>query len=327
LLTVNDRSRVIDYVKSHIKDELNLDLSVHAVSVMAEAKSLWTRWFEQDIAPRYTQRQELKARSIRRKLTSLQQAVESALRSQLRRKDQISPQKMEQLRAMETELRQASGRLEEMKKAARNVANELEYSGAAIIRLTAATVVEAWSKPGASDDAIPAIVRDAATWAVQEKTDSLRKRLDVLIHKLYDTLQAAAKVLEIEDVPGQQEFSGTLREMPAFDPGHLTVQLGRPFLSTVLAASILGLITSKRLTSMIGGQLSISLAAYHALLYDWSERTLNQIQRRFEAYADNYRAQIERLVGDHSPASERHAEIRRDLEILAKARPESSIAS
>ncbi len=327
LLTVKDRHRVIDYVKSHIKDELNLDLSVHAVSVMAEAESLWRQWFDEDIAPLYTQRQELKARSIRRKVSSLQQAVESALRSQLRRKEQISPQKIEQLRVVETELRQAGGRLEEMKKAARNVANELEYSGAAIIRLTAATVVEAWSKQRASEDAIPAIVRNTAAWAVQEKTDSLRKRLDVLVHKLYDTLQAAAKVLEIEDVPGQQEFSETLREMPAFDPGQLAVQLSRPFLSTVLGADVLGSITSKRLTSMIGGQLSNSLAAYHALLYDWSERTLNQIQRRFDAYANNYRAQIDRLVGDHAPASERHAEISRDLEILEKARPESSMAS
>ena len=36
---------------------------------------------------------------------------------------------------------------------------------------------------------------------------------------------------------------------------------------------------TKRLAGMIGGQLAKSLSAYHALLYDWSERTLGQIQR------------------------------------------------
>ncbi|MFY9979764.1 MAG: hypothetical protein WAK22_16170 [Candidatus Sulfotelmatobacter sp.] len=56
------------------------------------------------------------------------------------------------------------------------------------------------------------------------------KTLDVLARKLYDTLQAAAKVLDIEDAPAQQEFSGTLREMPAFGPGQLTVRLVRLFL-------------------------------------------------------------------------------------------------
>jgi GTP-binding protein EngB required for normal cell division len=327
LLTVSDRSRVIDYVKSHIKDELNLDLSVHAVSVMPEAKDLLTRWFEQDIAPLYSQRQELKVRSIRRKLGSLQQSVEAALRSQLRRKDQTSPRKIEQLRVVEAELRQAAGRLEEMKKAARNVANQLEYSGGSVIRLTADTVVEAWSKLGAGDDAIPTTVRNAATSAVQEKIESLRRRLDVLVRQLYETLQAAAKVLEIEDAPAQQEFSEVLREMPAFDPSQLTVRLVRPFLATLLGANILRSVTRRRLNSMLGDQLSNSLSAYQALLYDWSERTLNQIQRRFDAYANNYRAQIERLVGDHSPRSERHAEISRDLEILEKTRPESSMAS
>jgi nucleotide-binding universal stress UspA family protein len=90
-------------------------------------------------------------------------------------------------------------------------------------------------------------------------------------------LEISAKVLEIEDVPGQQEFSGTLREMPAYDPGQLTVQLGRPSLSTVPGASVLGAITSKRFTGMTGGQFSNSLAAYHALLYG-SERALSQIQ-------------------------------------------------
>lgn len=327
LLRVSDRPRVIDYVKSHIKDELDLDLSVHAVSVMPEAKDLLTQWFEQDIAPLYNQRQELKALSIRRKLGSLRQSVECALRSQLRCRDQIFPQKVEQLRVVETELRQASGRLEEMKKAGRSVANELEYSGAAIIRLTAAAVVEAWSKGGAGDDAIAAIVRNTATWAVQEHTDSLRKRFDVLTRKLYETLLAAAKVLEIEDAPAQQEFSATLREMPAFDPGRLVVSLERPFLSSLFGVDILRSITAKRLSGMIGGQLSNSLSAYRALLSDWSERTLNQMQRRFDAYANNYHAQIERLVRDDSPPSARQAEISRDLEILEKTKSESSMAS
>jgi len=41
------------------------------------------------------------------------------------------------------------------------------------------------------------------------------------------------------------------------------------------------------------------------LLYDWSERRLNQMQRRFDAYARTDRAQIERLVGGHSTVSGR----------------------
>jgi GTP-binding protein EngB required for normal cell division len=327
LLTLEDRSRVIGYVKDHIKEELNLDLAVRAVSVMAGSKDLVAQWFEEDIAPLYGQRQELKLRSIRRKLGALRQSVEMALRTRLRRKDQISPKKVEQLRVVEAELRQASGRLEEMKKIARGVANDLEYSSTRTLRFAAATVVESWSKQGAGDEAVPGIVRNAVTWTVQEQTESLRRRMDAMAHKLHETLGATAKVLEVEDVPGEQEFAGVVREMPAFDSGDLNIDLTRPFLFSLLGENISRSIVTKRLAGMIGGQLTKSLSAYHALLYDWSERTLGQIQRRFDAYANGYRAQVERLVGDHVSPAEQESAIRRDLEGLTVVRSEPTVAS
>jgi len=327
LLTLEDRSRVIGYVKDHIKEELNLDLAVRAVSVMAGSKDLVAQWFEEDIAPFYGQRQELKLRSIRRKLGALRQSVEMALRTRLRRKDQISPKKVEQLRVVEAELRQASGRLEEMKKIARGVANDLEYSSTRTLRFAAATVVESWSKQGAGDEAVPGIVRNAVIWTVQEQTESLRRRMDAMAHKLHETLGATAKVLEVEDVPGEQEFAGVVREMPAFDSGDLNIDLTRPFLFSLLGENISRSIVTKRLAGMIGGQLTKSLSAYHSLLYDWSERTLGQIQRRFDAYANGYRAHVERLVGDHvSPAGQENT-IRRDLEGLTVVRSEPTVAS
>ncbi len=327
LLTLEDRSQVIGYVKDHIKEELNLDLAVRAVSVMAGSKDLVAQWFEEDIAPLYSQRQELKLRSIRRKLGALRQSVEMALRTRLRRKDQISPKKVEQLRVVEAELRQASGRLEEMKKIARGVADDLEYSSTRTLHFAAATVVESWSKQGAGDEAVPGIVRNAVTWTVQEQTESLRRRMDALAHKLHETLRATAKVLEVEDVPGEQEFAGVVREMPAFDPGELNIDLTRPFLFGLLGGNLSRSIVTKRLAGTIGGQLAKSLSAYHALLYDWSERTLAQIQRRFDAYANGYRAQVERLVGDHVSPAEQESTIRRDLEGLEGVRSEPTVAS
>jgi GTP-binding protein EngB required for normal cell division len=327
LLTLEDRSRVIGYVKDHIKEELNLDLAVRAVSVMAGSKDLVAQWFEEDIAPLYSQRQELKLRSIRRKLGALRQSVEMALRTRLRRKDQISPKKVEQLRVVEAELRQASGRLEEMKKTARGVANDLQYSSMRTLRFAAATLVESWSKQGAGDEAVPGIVRNAVTCTVQEQTESLRRRLDAMAHKLHETLRATAKVLEVEDVPGEREFAGVVREMPAFDPGDLNIHIKRPFLFSLLGGNISRSIVTKRLADGVGGQLTKSLSAYHALLYDWSERTLGQIQRRFDAYANSYRAQVERLVGDHVSPTAQESTTRRDLEGLEGVRSEPTAAS
>lgn len=327
LLTMEDRSRVIEYVTRHIKEQLNLDLRVHAVSVMPGSKDLLTAWFESDVAPMYGERQQLKTRSIRRKLGALRQSVETALRTRIRPKDQISPLKVEQLRVLEAELRQANGRLEEMKKIARGVANELEFAGTRILRLAAATLIESWSKEGATEDEVPMIVEKAVETAVQEQTEGLRRRMDALTHKLYETLNATAKVLEVEDIPAEREFSGVVREMPAFDMGHLNVRLKRPVFLSLLGGDLSRSLITNRLAGMVGRELAKSLSAYHALLYDWSARTLDQMQRRFDAYANSYRAQVERLVvGQASPMGEKAA-IVRDLEGLESFRSEPTAAS
>ncbi len=62
-------------------------------------------------------------------------------------------------------------------------------------------------------------------------------------------------------------------------PGELSIHLKRPFLFSLLGENISRSIVTKRLAGMIGGQITKSLSAYHALLYDRSERTLGQIRR------------------------------------------------
>jgi GTP-binding protein EngB required for normal cell division len=320
LISPEDRVRVIGYVKQHIREQLNLDLSVHDVSVMPGSKELMTRWFEEDIAPLYSLRQQLKIRSIRRKLGALQQSVEAALRTRLRPRDQLAPIKVEQMRVLEAELRQASGQLEEMKKIARGVANELEFASTRILGTVAATLVESWSKQGIADEEVPALVNQHVVGAVQEQTESLRRRMEVLTHKLYETLRATAQVLEVNDVPVEHEFSTVVREMPAFDLGPLNVHMRRPVLLSLLGSDLSRSLARTRLGRAIGKQVTKSLSAYHALLYDWSDRTLGQIQRRFDAYANSYRAQVERLVGSHTPPVGERAAIARDLEGLESLR-------
>jgi GTP-binding protein EngB required for normal cell division len=329
LLTTQERSRVIEYVKDHIKKELNLDLAIHAVSVVRESKELLTRWFEDDIAPLYSQRQDLKIRSIRRKLGGLRQSVEIALRGRLRHMDQIPIKKVEQLRVVEAELRQACGRLEEMKKTARRAADELEYSSSRkMLQIAGAYLVESWSLPGIENKLASEVVSNAVTQMVQEETEALRRRIDILTHKLHETLQSAAKVLEMSDVPAEEEFASVLREMPAFDLGQLTFHLRRPALLALFGRKMSESFVTKRLTGLIGAQLTGSLSAYRALLCDWSERTLGQVQRRFDAYANSYRAQVERLLGNAEMRTGQDEDgIRRDLESLENTLGERTLAS
>jgi len=116
-----------------------------------------------------------------------------------------------------------------------------------------------------------------------------------------------------------------VREMPAFDAGRVELRLKRSFYLGLIGKNLSRSLMAKRLAVMIGGQLTTSLSAYHALLNDWSEGTLRQIQRKFDAYANSYRAHVERLVGDHASPAEQEGAIRIDLQALENARPEQAV--
>lgn len=326
LLHSGDQARMVEYVKGHIKKELNLNLNVHAVSIMPEQKSLLDRWFDEDIGPLYAQRQELKVRSVRRKLGTLRNSLQAALRSRLRRKGEVSPIKVEQLRVIETELRQAGGRLEEMKRNSREMSNDLEYAKPTIIRIAAAALAQAWSSQALKDDAVPEIVRSAVVKTVEDHAQTLRQRIDSLSQKLNETLRSAAKALEVEHAPSEQELSRLVREMPAFDVAKLDLRIHKPLLLHFFASAARAAL-AKHIDRRIGVSLQADLVTYRALLYDWSERTLNQMERRFGAYASGYRAQIASSVGSQPEPAAHEDAIRRDLEALGVAGAEMPVAS
>ena len=54
------------------------------------------------------------------------------------------------------------------------------------------------------------------------------------------------------------------------------------------------------------------------MLESWSRRTLAELHRQFDAHADAYRAQLERLTGEGEAGPEETEAIRRDLETLSR---------
>ncbi len=326
ILALPDRTRIMDYVRQQIKTELNIDLAVHPVSVIPQCKELLTEWFTNDIAPLYNQRQELKLRSVKRKIGGLRQSVEFALSSRLRRKDKISPQRVELLRGAEKELRQANGELEELRKAAREVSNRIERLSQPAARRASVSLVASW-KSNANETNVSQVVSEAVSKTVEDWTGRLQRAIGSLAHDLHQTLEATAQVLEMKDAPSEEEFASLLREMPAFDVGNLDLPLTRPGLLLLMGRKLSESVMAGRITKLIGPALSRSLSAYRALLADWAERTLTQMQRRFDAHANSYRAQAERFLGTQQLAPEQEGAIRQDLEAITAAQVGQPVAS
>lgn len=323
LLSPADRSQVIEYVKGHLRAELNLETQVHAVSAMAAARHLLTEWFEKDIAPLYCQCQELKLRSIRRKVGMLQQAVESALEGRLRQSDQLTLTTAE-LRGLEGQLRQAGGKLQEAHATVRRIASEISDLGSAAIWKTAAGLMDLWNHGSQEADAQPVLFH-AVHQVVQEKSKQLHDVFSALSDELHGTLLRTAHRLRLDDAPTSEEFSSCLREMPVLDLGRISVKVTRPAVSSLLGRRFTERRTARRLARLMAPDLGRALAAYRQLAGDWSDRTVNQMQRRFEAYANSYRALLERLADPHELSSEQEQAIRRCLNALREEQARQSV--
>ena len=78
-----DRERVIEYVKTNLRNQLRVEAPVHAVSVFGADATLCDRWFESELRPFLAHHHELAITSQKRKIGGLREAVIGALERRL----------------------------------------------------------------------------------------------------------------------------------------------------------------------------------------------------------------------------------------------------
>ena len=317
LLSAEDRGRVIEYVRSHLRSELNLEAQVHAVSAMAKARDLVTEWFEKDIAPLYNQSRELKLRSTSRKVGTLLQSIEVSLEGRLRQSKAQPTITPEKLRELEARLRQAGGRAQEARATVRQIASEIRDMSSSALADAAAGLMNLGDRGSKENDA-EQVVLDVVNQTVRGRSKRLYDLVSALGEELHHTLLWTANTLCLSDAPTAEEFSSHLREMPLFDLGPIFWRRTRPTMVSFLGRSFAERWTARGLTRSIGRDMERALSAYSQLAGDWSDSMVGQIQSRFDAHANRYRALVERLAVPHELSSEQEQAILRNLNFLRR---------
>jgi hypothetical protein len=297
LLCSEDREKIIEYVRQHIRSECNLELHVHPVSVLPSHKSLLTRWFEDQIIPLYSHSQELRASSIQRKIGVLRESVISALEMQLERSKKPTSETGDQVRAAEARLRRVTGLIEETRSAwekeIAGLPNELPEAFYAM----SARLILAWSeKP---NQVIPAekIIKDSVLQFTQERVKQLQDALEALALQLRDDLKTSAADLSIADTPSEDEFQSLVRGTPVFDAGSISAPVSRPTFALMFGKQFAERRLARRLYKQVGDPVYNALRIYSGALKEWVSLVTNQLDRRFETYAERYRAQAARSFG------------------------------
>ena len=297
LLGTQDREKIIEYVRQHIRSECNLELHVHPVSVLPSHKNLLTRWFGEQIIPLFGHAQELRASSIQRKIGALRESVISTLEIQLERTKKPTSETGDQVRAAEARLRHATGLIEEARSGWEKDIEGLPKDLSEAFYAMSAELIQAWSaKPGPAS--LPEkIVNDCVLQFAQQRVQKLQDSLKTLALQLRDDLRMSAADLGIADIPSEDEFQSLIRGTPVFEIGSLSAAVSRPTLALLFGTQFAEKRLARQLYKQLGDRVYNALKIYSGALKEWIRLVTSQLNQRFETYAERYRAHAVRSFG------------------------------
>lgn len=313
LFTPADLESAMAYMARQIKAELGVKIDVHPISTASSHAQLLEQWFTNELAPLSEKHQELAQESIRRKTGALREAVEAALRAKLNRAETSRAPQKEDLVAVERELREATGKLEEARVFCLRASDEIRGLTEYALNEAANALLEAWTGAAANGPDPGAVVAGAiaktAGTAVQ-----VHAYLQDLARSLTAASRKAASALGRHDAPEEEELLRALREMPRFDPPPISKSFHRPWFlhPRALARRLI----YSELRSALEQPLSEAFSTHGRLVENWVRRALAELQLAFDSSADAYRAQLARLIGQGVGTTEEQQPILDDLRRL-----------
>jgi len=319
LLSLEDRERVIGYVEDHVAEECRLELPVHPVSSVSTHRQMLETWFEREILPLYDRAQELKAASIRRKVGALRDAVVSVLRAKLRQKEPL-PRGESQVREIEARLRQATGKLEQLRGASLQEAEALAFQGSQAFGKAASALLDWWAAERKDSRSAESFALELLRDFGQEKALRFSQQMDELAKDLVTELQRTAIALDMNHAPDDDEFNSVVRGLPAFELPSVQLHLNKPMLANWMSGMARGQV-ARDLRAQFGAAYEQALETYSGMLRQWLLAAFGQLRKRFDTYAETYRAQAERALGQGELPAEEEQKILQDLEALGSGEP------
>lgn len=314
LLGAEDCEKALRYTKEHISSECGIELPVLPVSVIPTHRNLLDRWFAESILPLYTNSQELRTKSLNRKIGSLRDSVLASLKVELRSSKPATT--TDQMRSIEARLRRATGLIEE---AASIWEARLERMGSeapAILREVAIRLVDEWLKEETTLTSADKFVQEPIAGVIHEEVGKLHETLKALAVQLRDDLRTTAEELWISDKPGDNEFQWTVRGTPVFEGGSLALRVHRPVLFRLFGRRAAEARLANMLKRKLGENLRNSIWIYAGALEEWTRMVATQLRRRFESYAEAFRAHAERTLNAKSLTVEEARSVQESIAFL-----------
>lgn len=128
--------------------------------------------------------------------------------------------------------------------------------------------------------------------------------------------ESQARRLSIADKPSKEEFQSLVRGTPVFDAGSISASVSASTFALQFGKQFAERRLARWLYKQIGDQVYNALRIYSGALKEWVRLVTNQFDRRFESYAERYRAQAGRSLGRSGLTADEANAIQANLRVL-----------
>jgi GTP-binding protein EngB required for normal cell division len=312
LLCHNDLQQQITYIREQLRSEFETELPVRPVSVMPSHAELLDQWFADELSPLYERKQRLLQESLARKTLMLAGAVRSTLEA-LARYPQLEGEDRVRLEEIDLELRRSAGHLQTFQAELRRRTDEVPRLSSFIVEKSAEMIADLWNSEREVDGA--ELLRSTAAEVALAVADEVRGKLSHAGELLQQELSKAATLLGSADFPRQEDFQ-VLAEMPVFHMNRQSKSARRPISGTL--GKWFRVRAATRILDPYEPVLQQGLESFSRLLYAWGVDASSDLERRFDSFANRYRARLERLLLDRKRPTIDSDRVSSDLEDLSK---------
>jgi GTP-binding protein EngB required for normal cell division len=316
LLSPSDLESALDYSARQLRAHLGVEIGVHPVSTAASHAHLLEQWFRGEIAPLYEKHQQLAQESSHRKAAALREAVVAALRAKLNGSGTGPALTGEELLALERDLRESAAKLEQARVFCLRASDEMRELTPAALDEAADALAAMWTS-AAANGTDPCTAATNAIAKTASAATQVHTHLQEVARTLAAALQRTAEALGSNDAPPEEELLRAVHEMPRFDLPPVSGNFHRPWIRYPRALARQRIHGQLRLA--LEEPLSQAFTTHARLVENWARGALAELQLRFDASADAYRAQVARLMSHGSVGPEERQAILDDLVRLGEA--------
>lgn len=307
LLTPAQRQQAAEYVQAQVKQELDLDVAVHLVSILGTNEELLNQWFEREIEPLLSRARALAEQSLRRKIAHLRESVIATLDATA---DGLAPDEVTRLRNL---LEKADASI----RAARERCRDWTADEAALFNGVLDKVAQTLVSPSTSS--VDATISRVSTEILQQRSQSAHQlaiELQQTFVQSLESLSQAAPAIRI-DLSALRNMTFRGLPTPELPPVDAAPDIGLPWWTAVLPSLAAGSML-RRLAETLGPALREQLELRDRQIQAWLKQSLGSLIESYENRAEIFRTRAQRSNGPvQNIGGERDAQgLTEDLQVL-----------